>query len=173
MLYRENVRILVVEDDSNLRELWGQVLRPYSRISYASTVTEALSEIKNKQDPPDILILDWILGRSSADVVLDTWVEEIAGPACVISGNLDLAQRYALYPKGVYNSLGKPVELETFVAIIRNYIKFVKTEKALFMLSLEVTKLKRYILILGALLIATSTGSGPIEKVVAMLVGLF
>ena len=111
------MRILLVEDEPGLQELWGDVLR---ELGYAVDLAGTLSEAQARfaAQAYDLVITDWRLPDGDGRVVAD-WAEALGGKALVTSGYL------SYMPGGValgHETLMKPVRLSDLVAAVEGLI---------------------------------------------------
>jgi DNA-binding response OmpR family regulator len=111
------MRILLVEDEPAIQELWAETLRD---LGYAVDLASTLSEAKvclGAQDY-DLVITDWRLPDGDGRVVAD-WATALGGKALVASGYLPYM------PGGValgHETLMKPVRLSDLVAAVEGLI---------------------------------------------------
>lgn len=160
------VRVLIVDDEPDVRELWRQMLLTLDvRVVCAGTTREAFEYVDNKT--ADILILDWRIDKQNGSSVLDRWVTAGYGPALVISGYIEDIDINDLYLRGARNVLSKPLQITTLRALVMWYRKNVMIERTLFDLQERVSRLGRMVMILVILIAALQ---GP--QVIEWLVGL-
>ena len=111
------MRILLVEDEPGLQELWGDVLRELGyAIDLAGTLCEAQACFAAKVY--DLVITDWRLPDGDGCVVAD-WAVALGGKAVVTSGYL------SHMPGGValgHETLMKPVRLSDLIAVVEGLI---------------------------------------------------
>lgn len=156
--------VLIVEDESDIRELFSQVITPFANVACASTIGEALRLLP----AADVLILDWFLdGKNEAGLILDVWMQDRGGPCCVISDHLPTESLYELYIRGVYNAFQKPVPISVIAAIVRHYVQDVRIMHQMQELSVRLNRMQRNMLILALALTALA---GP--EVVRLVGGL-
>lgn len=133
--------ILIVEDHADTRALWAQVLRPIGAVAEASTVREALNEIKDA----DILVLDWKL-NGDAESILDGWIHtDPSAPVCVISGALEVLDVDRLYQRGVHTVLLKPIGPGAVVEVVRRYALRLEAQQQIECLQSKVHRLKLWV----------------------------
>lgn len=141
--------ILIVEDDQDTRALWVQVLRTIGSVAEASTVREAMTEIKDA----DILILDWKL-NGNAESILDAWVhEDPTAPVCIISGALEVLDVDALYQRGVHNVLLKPIGPGAVVPVVRRYVSQLEAKHQIECLQNKVRRLNWWVYSLATVML--------------------
>ena len=152
--------VLVVEDETDVRDLWGQALRPLGlQVLEASGVAQALRTLK--REAVDILVLDWVLGDDTGEIVMDSWVGNGGGPLCVVSGVVGLEGLTPLLSKGAYNVLTKPVATETIVAVVGRYVTWVRVLRELRIMRIELAKMRR--LVIAAVTIAVASRAVPLD----------
>lgn len=114
----EVLKVLVVEDDPNLRALWGAVIE---RAGYMARLVETEPEAREMliTEPFDLVLLDLFLGENEGTSVANFATH--LNPACkvvVITGT-------ALYSKGelfsmapsIWAVMRKPVDIEDIMAV--------------------------------------------------------
>ena len=111
------MRILLVEDEPAIQELWADTLR---NLGYAVDLASTLSEAKVCLGAQvyDLVIADWRLPDGDGRVVAD-WATALDGKAVVTSGYL------AHMPGGValgHETLMKPVRLSDLVVAVEGLI---------------------------------------------------
>jgi CheY-like chemotaxis protein len=124
-------RVLVVEDDPNVRKAVGQLLAAEGcEIAMAADGAEGLAQAQ--QVLPEVIILD--LSLPSADpwggdfdgFGVMTWLERRLGralPVVVLTGRQDEATRRQAEAKGVSAFITKPFNPRDLVAAVRNALK--------------------------------------------------
>jgi len=139
----DNVTILVIEDDSALRELWRRAFQTSGcDVLSAANLSDALAQI-NK---PDMVLLDWYLDHETADLFLDRWVAERGAPLMVLSGKELPAED--LYTRGAWHVLVKPIGLEVLMCIVQRYRYYIELQRTVDRLVSDVTKMKRLLVVL-------------------------
>ena len=113
----DEMRILLVEDEPALQELWADVLRERG---YAVDLAGTLSEAKDcfAAQVYDLVITEWRLPDGDGCVVAD-WAAALGGKAVVTSGYL------SYMPGGMalgHETLMKPVRLSDLVAVVEGLI---------------------------------------------------
>jgi DNA-binding response OmpR family regulator len=113
----DGMRILLVEDEAAIRELWADTLRDLGyAVDLASTLDEA--KICLAARAYDLVIADWRLPDGDGRVVAD-WAAALGGRALVASGYL------SHMPGGMalgHETLMKPVRLSDLVAAVEGLI---------------------------------------------------
>jgi DNA-binding NtrC family response regulator len=152
------IRVLIVEDEPNVRQFWAEVLQSSCDICYASTTTEAIDQI-NKPKSPDIMVLDWLLLNGTATAVLNFWMSKNCGPCCIISGNISSEDEVSFYRRGVMHVLRKPVHPGTFSSIMHSYMQMVELNLNYQYLKNKIEKLEqRQIILIIAIILAVGGG---------------
>lgn len=161
------IRILIVEDEPAIRQFWAEVLQSSCDICYASSTTEAIDQI-NEKDTPDIMVLDWLLLNGTATAVLNFWMSKNAGPCCIVSGNINDEDEVSFYRRGVMHVLRKPLHPGVFSSIMHSYMKIVETELNYKYLRIEIDRLKRQqlFLVIGIIL---AVGGGELLRAILPL----
>jgi len=169
----ERVVVLLVEDDPVQQETIHRLIRQSGvAVETASTIREALEKIKAGKS--DILILDWRLSGSTAQVVFDSWLDEYIGnPCAIISAHITAESRSQFVRDGAWNVLEKPADLEALMRIIHRYAYQVKRDREILALREEVYGLKRttFALLLVALVSMVVTNYDQLRELVSALVG--
>ena len=111
------MRILLVEDELAIQELWADTLR---NLGYVVDLAGTLSDAKDcfAAQGYDLVITDWRLPDGDGCVVAD-WAVALGGKAVVTSGYL------SHMPGGValgHETLMKPVRLSDLVAAVEGLI---------------------------------------------------
>jgi DNA-binding response OmpR family regulator len=111
------MRILLVEDEPAIQELWADVLRERG---YVVDLASTLGDAKDRfaAQVYDLVITDWRLPDGDGRVVAD-WAAALGGKAVVTSGYL------SYMPGGValgHETLMKPVRLSDLVAAAEELI---------------------------------------------------
>jgi DNA-binding NtrC family response regulator len=128
----EPIHVLIVDDDDNIRELFGRVAHTVNLETLsAATIKEAIALIE--RDKPDILILDWRVNGDKKDGadVLDKWFTTVNGPVAVVSGVAPLAKLRELYVYGIFHAFQKPVEVEVLTAVLNRYADIIEKDRLL------------------------------------------
>ena len=116
-----HARVLVVEDDPDLRRLVQHVLDPVGDVIGVPDVYQALAALQCNRF--DVIVLDLIFpGASGFDLMERLRPLEIATPVVILTGLAsDLAVRRAR-SLGAHAFVTKPVEVDLFVATVRGAI---------------------------------------------------
>ncbi len=131
------VRVLVVEDEDATRLLWVRALQGIGQteVTSAASIAEALPLLKDNE----ILILDWRLEDGLADSLLSTWNRlHDSAPVMICTGAIPPEDRHEFYIRGVYNVFLKPVPIQTICSVVRIYVNYINSAKALYELRREV-----------------------------------
>jgi DNA-binding response OmpR family regulator len=113
----DEMRILLVDDEPALQELWADVMRERG---YAVDLAGTLSEAQDclRAQTYDLAITDWRLPDGDGRVAAD-WAAALGGKALVTSGYL------SLMPGGValgHETAMKPLRLSDLVAAVEGLI---------------------------------------------------
>lgn len=117
----ENKRILVVEDDADLRDIIIEVLESNGYDVYAAECGEQARRMLHVH-LPDLVVID--LGLPDVDgLEICTWMQGERAlrrmPIVVISGRTNLSDRLRGFLKGAARYLCKPFELDHLVREVR------------------------------------------------------
>lgn len=162
------IRVLIVEDISEIRQFWAEILQSSCDICYAASTTEAIDQI-NETETPDIMVLDWLLLNGTATAVLNFWMSKNSGPCCIISGNINDDDEVSFYRRGVMHVLRKPVNAGIFASIMHSYMKIVETNLNYQSLRVEIDRLKRQQAILIVVIILAVGGSELLKLILPLL----
>jgi len=112
------LKVLVVEDDPNLRALWGAVIE---RAGHAPTLVETEPEARGKltAEPFDLVLLDLFLGERDGIALAD--VATRLNPACrvVVVTGTSLYRNGELFgmAPAIWAVMRKPVDIEDIIAL--------------------------------------------------------
>lgn len=108
----KSYKILIVDDDSEIRETIAEFLRNHGYEPIQ--VTNALSVVRTiKNQKPDLMILDMKMpGADGIQIVRALKRENIDIPIVVISGFLDGKNASILISQGVKSILAKPIDFD-------------------------------------------------------------
>ncbi|MEM9248326.1 MAG: response regulator [Pseudomonadota bacterium] len=112
------MKVLVVEDDPNLRALWGAVIE---KAGYAARLVETEAEAKAalSGETFDLLLLDLLLGENNG-IGVAAFAKQV-NPTCsivVVTGSSVYSKRelFSLAPS-VWAVMRKPVDIEDIIAL--------------------------------------------------------
>jgi two-component system, OmpR family, phosphate regulon response regulator PhoB len=124
-------RILVVEDDPSLRELLVYNLQSEGyEVDYAERGDEA--ELKLVENPPDLLVLDWMLpGISGIEICrrLRARDETKALPIIMLTARSEEAERVRGLSVGADDYVVKPFSVPELLARVRALLRRVSPER--------------------------------------------
>lgn len=106
------MRIMIVEDDPLIRQLYEQILmnKGYQVIAVASDGDEAISTFRSLDEKPDIIILDFRLpSKNGLEVSNEILAENNRTEILMISGDPTF-DRKAIIGRGI-NFIQKPVQI--------------------------------------------------------------
>ena len=120
----KNVKIVVVEDDDNLRFLIaGRLKKEAYEVIEVSSGKEA-SEIILTEDP-QIVLLDWMLpGKSGAEICQEIRGKGFDKQILMITAKGQDIDKINAYQFGVSDYITKPFNMEVLMALIDNKVKF-------------------------------------------------
>ncbi len=112
------LKVLVVEDDPNLRALWGAVIQ---KAGYSAHLVETEADARSclLQEPYDLLLLDLFLGEENGTAVAEFATQ--INPACsivVVTGSSVYSKQelFSMAPT-VWAVMRKPVDIEDIIAL--------------------------------------------------------
>lgn len=112
--------VLVVEDDSDIRELFGEVLTQAGyHVVEAQNGQEALDFLRASHDRPCVVLLDLMMPVLSGPELLEIMAEDkrlASLPVVVVSAVADRGEA-----PGVSRFLRKPVPSEVLRAVVAEY----------------------------------------------------
>jgi CheY-like chemotaxis protein len=115
-------RVLLVDDDDDLREVLGAVLIHGGYETFlAHGGPEALAWLR-ENGPPDLFVLDLMMPHMSGaelKAILDRDPALASVPVLVLSGDTRVAEQAAAM--GAVGWLNKPVEIPTLLAVIARH----------------------------------------------------
>jgi excisionase family DNA binding protein len=122
----DRVRVLVVDDDPDIIELFTDVLGADSRFEVATAQTGYAAGMMTQQLKPDVVVLDYMLPDVNGNVVCRTIREnpELAHiRILIISGMADRAEIDSLMAAGADDFIRKPFNIEKVTARISELAK--------------------------------------------------
>jgi excisionase family DNA binding protein len=125
-LDNDSIRVLVVDDDPEIIELFADVLEADGRFEVASAQTGYDAGVLTQQFRPDIVVLDFMLPDINGNVVCKTIREnpELSDiKILVISGMVNPAEVERLMEAGANDFIRKPFNIETVVKRILELVK--------------------------------------------------
>ncbi|MCW5736937.1 MAG: SpoIIE family protein phosphatase [Enhydrobacter sp.] len=119
-LHGRRPRVLVIEDDAILRDLYGALLARHFQPLLASSLQDARDVAK--ANPPDLVVADLHLGDGKGSEMM-TWLENQENrspvPLVILTGDQRPAVRAALARHGVDAVLSKPVSTRELLTAVR------------------------------------------------------
>lgn len=112
------MKVLVVEDDPNLRALWGAVIQ---KAGYSAHLVETEADARNAllEQSFDLLLLDLFLGEENGTAVAEFAMQ--VNPACsivVVTGSsLYSKQELFSMAPSIWVVMRKPVDIEDIIAL--------------------------------------------------------
>ncbi|MDE6268818.1 MAG: response regulator [Muribaculaceae bacterium] len=116
---RASVRILVVDDDPEIRAYLREVLAPQGRVDEAVNGEDALHKIADT--PYDLILSDVVMpGMDGLHLLrnLKSRIDTNHIPVILLSSKNEVADRMAAWDKGADGYLGKPFDLNELQALI-------------------------------------------------------
>jgi excisionase family DNA binding protein len=121
----DKTRVLVVDDDPTIVELFVDVLRSDPRFEVATATTGYDAGVMTRQFEPDLIVLDYMLPDVNGNVVCKT----IRGEpdlahikVLIISGVVDPAERQQLLEAGADEFIKKPFNIEHVIERIMELV---------------------------------------------------
>jgi len=122
----DKIRVLVVDDDPAIVELFIDVLRADARFEVATAQTGYDAGVVTQQFRPDIVVLDYMLPDINGNVVCKTIREnpELSDiKILIISGMVNPAEVDSLMKAGADDFIKKPFNIENVVERIVELVK--------------------------------------------------
>jgi len=168
------VHVLIVDDDTEVRQLMYTTLRPHVMVHSCPTSTEGIRQIN--RNGYDILLLDWKLEDGmTGGTVLDAWMEMQKGPVCVVTGSTPPECLNGLFSKGVRNILTKPFDVAALLSVVFYYITQVNNVRRIGILVKKVCRLEKivskqrlylYVLLLAVALLVGLSGFDSVVRLI-------
>ena len=122
----DNIRVLVVDDDPNIIELFVDVLAADSRFAVATATTGYDAGVLTHQFRPDVVVLDYMLPDINGNIVCrtireDTELSHIK--IIIISGMVNSADVDRLMAAGADEFIKKPFNIETVIERITKLVR--------------------------------------------------
>ncbi len=125
-MQKSNIKIVLVEDDDNLRFLVASRLtsEDYSVIE-AADGKEAEQVILTEQ--PDLVLLDWMLpGLQGSQVCTNVRQKGFENPIIMMTAKAQDVDKIDAYNFGVSDYITKPFNMDVLVAMLENKVKFLQ-----------------------------------------------
>jgi len=122
----DKIRVLVVDDDPDILELFIDVLKKDSRFEVATAQTGYDAGVITQQFHPDIVVLDYLLPDINGNVVCRTIREnpELSQiKILIISGMVDPAEVNSLMQAGADDFIKKPFNIENVIERMMQLVK--------------------------------------------------
>ena len=118
--HRHSLRILCADDNEELVELMGDMLRFYGyRVECVYDGTQALSVIKDGPGKFDLLITDMQMpGLDGAELIVQAREAGFHGKVIVFSGALSLESRQRFGDLGVEAIVDKPADHRQLISVV-------------------------------------------------------
>lgn len=122
---KSQVKIAIVEDDSNLRLLVSQRLKSEGYQVYEAADGIAGEELILKEQP-HIVLLDWMLpSKTGSDVCTTVRAQDYSGIVIMITAKAQDVDKIDAYNFGVTDYITKPFSMEVLMALLENKAKFI------------------------------------------------
>lgn len=128
---KSQVKIAIVEDDTNLRFLVSQRISSEGyHVIEAGDGTTGEELILKEQ--PHIVLLDWMLpGKTGSEVCTSVRQQDYSGIVIMITAKAQDVDKIDAYGFGVTDYITKPFNMDVLMALIENKVKFiVNSEKS-------------------------------------------
>ncbi len=113
------MRVLVVEDDHTLCDVFQQFLRDTGHEPLVAHTAEAALDVL-EAEPADVVLLDiYLPGMSGLDFLKLQVVRELHVPIVVISGAVTESQAHECLQLGAFDFMGKPVAFERLEEVLK------------------------------------------------------
>jgi len=122
----DKIRVLVVDDDPNIIELFVDVLGADSRFEIATATTGYDAGVQTQQFKPDIVVLDYMLPDVNGNVVCKTIREDPEMShikILIISGTVNSAEVDKLMALGADDFIKKPFNIESVIERITELVQ--------------------------------------------------
>lgn len=120
-----DIKIVIVEDDENLRFLVSHRLQAEEYIVFEASNGADAEELIMAENP-DIVLLDWMLPSKEGSEVCKTVREKgFEGIVIMMTAKAQDVDKIDAYNFGVSDYVTKPFNMDVLVALIENKIKFV------------------------------------------------
>lgn len=128
---KSQVKIAIVEDDSNLRLLVSQRISSEGYQVFEAADGKAGEELILKEQP-HIVLLDWMLpAKTGSEVCTSIREQDFSGIVIMITAKAQDVDKIDAYNFGVTDYITKPFSMEVLMALIENKVKFiVNSEKS-------------------------------------------
>lgn len=122
---KSQVKIAIVEDDSNLRLLVSQRIASEGyQVFEAADGTSGEDLILKEQ--PHIVLLDWMLpGKTGSEICAKIREQDYTGIVIMITAKAQDVDKVDAYNFGVTDYITKPFSMEVLMALIENKVKFI------------------------------------------------
>src|ERR1700754_3103862 len=122
---KNQVKIAIVEDDSNLRFLVSQrVAAEGYQVFEAADGNEGEELIMREK--PHIVLLDWMLpGKTGSEVCSSIREKDYTGIVIMITAKAQDVDKINAYNFGVTDYITKPFNMDVLIALIYNKVKYI------------------------------------------------
>jgi two-component system, NtrC family, nitrogen regulation response regulator NtrX len=124
-----SARILIVDDESGIRESLGALLRDEGhQVEAVSSGEECLKNVA--QEDYDLVLLDvWLTGMDGLETLEKLQLREGAPMVVMISGHGNVETAVRATKLGAFDFLEKPLSIDKVVVVVRNALDFVRLDQ--------------------------------------------
>jgi len=166
------VRALIVEKVRRVGERWARTLVSTGfDVEVVSGAGQSIRALADQEFDALLIDLDLNGDRAQADTVLDIWLRENEGPVCVVSNRLMNGVGMNYFQRGVDNVFPKPMQDGAIMGVFIRYLRRIRIGRRVEALrgrvkSLEAyaSKLRKYLIMVGLLLIFSLSGADDIIR---------
>jgi two-component system response regulator AtoC len=115
-------RVLVVDDEPGVQESLRMLLKDHCRVATASSVDQALEELR--AEPADLVLLDLVMpGRSGFDLLAAIGEQDAAPPVVVLTATRSVATAVEAMKLGAADYVTKPFEIDALRIKVRQLLE--------------------------------------------------
>ncbi|MBZ5501719.1 MAG: sigma-54 dependent transcriptional regulator [Acidobacteriia bacterium] len=120
--------ILIVDDESGIRESLGALLRDEGYdVEAASSGEQCLEELARRRF--DLILLDvWLTGIDGLETLERLQAQDAAPMVVMISGHANIETAVRATKLGAFDFVEKPLSLEKMVVVVRNALEYLRLE---------------------------------------------
>jgi two-component system nitrogen regulation response regulator NtrX len=124
-----SARLLIVDDESGIRESLGALLRDEGyQVDAVPSGEECLESIEHRDY--DLILLDvWLTGMDGLETLEKLQAREGAPMVVMISGHGNVETAVRATKLGAFDFLEKPLSLEKVVLVVRNALDFMRLDQ--------------------------------------------
>jgi two-component system, OmpR family, alkaline phosphatase synthesis response regulator PhoP len=122
---KSQVKIAIVEDDSNLRFLVSQRIAAEGYQVFEAADGKAGEELILREQP-HVVLLDWMLpGQTGNEVCTRVRQQDFTGIVIMITAKAQDIDKIDAYNFGVTDYITKPFNMDVLMALLENKVKFI------------------------------------------------